>query len=85
MLADALTPYKLLVQRLQTTHKPISHMVRLWSCEMFESLNCMFLSDAPEFGPCFKKWLTSTEVQDDLVDQIKAMTISFVFAFLHEV
>ena len=52
---------------------------------MFDSLNRTFLTDAPEFGCCFEQWLLTTEVDDDLVDQIKAIGINFVLTFLNEV
>lgn len=86
VIADALTPYKLLVQRLQTRHKPVAHHVRKWTCEMFFTLNNMFLADPPNYGRYFTKWMKGPAREDtDLINQVKAIGKKFVFDFLTNV
>ena len=86
VIADALGPYKLLVQRLQTQHKPVAHNVRKWTCEMFSTLNNMFLATPPHYGPWFSKWLKGpAKVDVDLISQVKAIGTKFVVDFLTNV
>ena len=83
MMCDILKPYKILTEQLQTQTHPIGHRVRQNVCTMFKYLNRTFLSDAPSYGEYFHKWVTRTDVSDDMADQVKAMGRAFVYNFLN--
>ena len=82
VMADALEPYSVLMERLQIQNVPIAHNVRKWVCEFFRSTNAMFLvSDAP-FGNCFKEWSDIWHPPAELEKQVRNMGRQFVFYFL---
>ena len=85
IMADALSPYAVLVERLQTTIFPIGHNVRFWFCEFFKTLNKMFLIDGVEFGLYFNKWRQREDVSEELSKEVQRMGRQFVFQFLMNV
>ena len=85
IMADALLPYKLLVERLQVRTVPIGHNVRRWCCQMFKQLRRMFLNPRPFYGAHYKQWTVRADVADDLSEQVFFMGQQFVVHFLGQV
>ena len=83
IMADALEPYKMFAERLQTQTGPIGHRLRSWITNLFKELHQMFLSVNPRYGPHFQKWVERDDVSDRLADQVRAAGRSFVYHFLH--
>ena len=77
IMADALLPYKHLVERLQIRAVPIGHNVRRWTCQMFKELKRMFLTSRPFYGAHYRKWATREDVGDDLAEQVFFMGQQF--------
>lgn len=84
MMLDALMPYKILVERLQTQVVPIGHQVRQWITVMFKQLN-EFLGSAPRYGPNYLAWKQRDDVTRDLAAQIESMGRQYVHKFLTDV
>ena len=82
IMLDALIPYKVLVERLQTQIAPIGHRVRFWISEMFRQLNRTFLSASPTYGLHFHAWKERDDVSPDLVVQVEIMGRQYVHNFL---
>ena len=85
IMADALAPYKRLVERLQTQTIPIAHNARPWISEFFRELDSTFLQDDSTFGDNFYQWSQRADVSDEMCEQIKRMGRGFVFDFLKNV
>lgn len=83
MMLDALQPYKILVERLQTQVVPIGHQVRVWISLMFKQLNA-FLGPAPSYGVNYMAWRKCDNVTDDLAAQIESMGRQYVHKFLSD-
>lgn len=82
IMADALHPYKMLTERLQTQVVPIGHRVRRWVSTMFNDLHQRFLCDAPSYGDHFQRWILRDDVNETMANQVRAMGRSFVYHFL---
>ena len=82
VMADALLPYKVLIERLQVQTSPIGHCVRRWITVFFRETNEKFLENGGKFGKHFQKWQARDDVSDALADQVKNMGRTFVFHFL---
>ena len=84
IMLDALTPYKVLVERLQTQIVPIGHRVRHWISAMFRQLDHSFLSDEPSYGPYFQAWKERADATPELTNQIEVMGRRYVYYFLKD-
>ena len=84
IMLDALTPYKVLVERLQTQVVPIGHRVRFWISQCFKQLNSAFLSDDPSYGPNFLSWRRRDDVSEELSKQVEVMGRRYVYEFLKD-
>ena len=56
IMHDALVPYSILCERIQTAVVPIGHNIRRWVADMFRTLNNLMLRDGAQFGEQFNKW-----------------------------
>ena len=84
IMADALKPYKVLVERLQTQIIPIGHKIRPWISKCFKQLNQAFLDDNPSYGRRYQQWRTRDDVSEELDEQVQLMGRQYVYQFLKD-
>ena len=82
IMHDALVPYSILCERIQTAVVPIGHNIRRWVADMFRTLDNLMLRDGAQFGEQFNKWKSRPDVTEGLVKQVQCMGRQFVYQFL---
>ena len=85
MMLDILTPYRLLMVRLQTQNRPVAHRVVPWIEEFFRSMNTKFLGDSPTWGTKYRAWCVANPDSANLRQmekQVQTRGRQFVHVFL---